>query len=105
MTISHLIFNSSKWFNVADNADSVTANGRSFYALPSRIKLTKDTDLWVVMGINPLPTFNMGTVFDVIGAYKNTYNENGKKRYIVSYSNSNSNYILSVSESDCTPIW
>ena len=106
MAIDHLVFNSLKWFNVTDNADNITANGRSFYALPSKIKLTKDSALvWVVMGVNSPGAFVSGIVFDVIGFYLNTYNEGGKKRYIVSYSESGSDYILSVSESDCTPIW
>lgn len=106
MAIDHLVFNKLKWFNVTDNADSVKANGRSFYALPSKIKLTKSANPWVIMGVNaPSYSFDIGKVFDVIGAYKNTYNEGGKKRYIVSYSESGNNYILSVSESDCTPIW
>lgn len=106
MTVDHLVFNKQNWFNVADNADNITANGRNFYALPSKIKLTKSVNPWAVMGANaPSSFFNIGKVFDVIGAYKNTYNEGGKKRYIVSYSESGDNYILAVSESDCTPIW
>lgn len=104
MAIDHLVFNRLKWFNVADNADSVKANGRNFYALPSKVKLTKNTTLWVIHGGYPR-FFNSGYVFDVLGAYKNTYNEQGKKRYIVSYSDSDGKYIWSVSENDCTPIW
>lgn len=42
MAVDHILFNKLKWFNVADNADSVKANGRNFYALPSKVKLTKD---------------------------------------------------------------
>ena len=103
--VDHLIFNKLKWFSIADNTDNITANGRSFYALPSKIKLTKDSATWTVNGGSLPYALNSGQVLDVIGAYKNTYNENGKKRYIVSYSDSNNDYILSVSESDCTPIW
>lgn len=89
MTVDHILFNS-----------------RNFYALPIKIKLTKSVNLWVIAGVNALPSFDSGAIFDVIGAYKNTYNEGGKKRYIVSYSESGrDDYILSVSESDCTPIW
>ena len=96
MATDHLVFNRLKWFNVADNADNITANGRNFYALPSKIKLTKSAHLWTVMGVNALPSFDIGTVFDVLGAYKNTYNEGGKKRYMVSYSESGDNYILQI---------
>ena len=105
MTVDHILFNKLKWFDVADNADSVKANGRNFYALPSKIKLTKDNaTLGAINGGDPPHFFDSGQVFDVLGAYKNTYNEQGKKRYIVSYSDSNREYIWSVSESDCTPI-
>lgn len=37
MAIDHLIFNRSKWFNVADNASSVTANGKKYYAIPTQV--------------------------------------------------------------------
>ena len=104
MAVDHMLFDKLKWFNVADNADSVKANGRRFYALPSKVKLTKESDAWPIHG-GSLGFFNSGSVFDVLGAYKNTYNEQGKKRYIVSYSDSNGNYILSFPESNCTPIW
>ena len=105
MAIDHMLFNKLKWFNVADNADSVKANGRNFYALPSKVKLTNgNAALGVIHGGSPHP-FNSGFVFDVLGVYKNTYNEQGKKRYIISYSDSNEKYIWSISENDCTPIW
>ena len=105
MAIDHMLFNKLKWFNVADNADSVKANGRSFYALPSKIKLTKDgVTFWSIAG-DPPHSFDSGQVFDVLGVYKNTYNEQGKKRYIISYLDSNEKCIWTVSENDCTPIW
>ncbi|WFD52977.1 hypothetical protein [Lactobacillus phage P185] len=43
MTIDHLVFNRLKWFNVADNADSVTANGKKYYAVPSKITIKRGT--------------------------------------------------------------
>ena len=106
MAIDHLVFNRLKWFNIADNADNITANDKNFYALPSKIKLTNDGVTLETIKGGDLPfIFASGQVFDVLGAYKNTYNEQGKKRYIVSYSHSNRDYISSVSESECTPIW
>lgn len=30
MTVDHILFNKLKWFNVADNADSVTAGSQKF---------------------------------------------------------------------------
>ena len=37
--LDHLIFNKLKWFNVTDNADSVTANGKNYYACPTEVTL------------------------------------------------------------------
>ncbi|KRK07244.1 hypothetical protein FC52_GL000837 [Lactobacillus pasteurii DSM 23907 = CRBIP 24.76] len=107
MELSHLLLNKLKWFNVADNADKLTVNGRSLYALPSKIKVNKNvvTDIMSVEGGYYSYTFSRDQVFNVIGAYKSIYHDNGKKRYIVSYSGPSGNYILSFSESDCTPIW
>lgn len=45
MTIDHLIFNKLKWFNVADNADNVQANGKNYYAMPVSFTIPKDTHL------------------------------------------------------------
>ena len=43
MSLSRLIFNRLKWFNVADNADSVKANNKDYVALPTSFTLPKDT--------------------------------------------------------------
>lgn len=48
MTIDHLVFNRLKWFNVADNADSVTANGKKYYAVPSKITIKRGTTISTV---------------------------------------------------------
>lgn len=43
MAVDHILFNKLKWFNVADNADSVTANGKNYIALPASFTLPKGT--------------------------------------------------------------
>lgn len=45
MAIDHMLFNKLKWFNVADNADNVTANGKKYYAFPSKITIKQGTPL------------------------------------------------------------
>ncbi len=45
MAIDHLVFNKLKWFNVADNADNMTANGKKYYAVPSKITIKQGTSL------------------------------------------------------------
>lgn len=41
--LDHLIFNKLKWFNVADNAQSTTINGRKYLACPKSF-VFKDSD-------------------------------------------------------------
>ena len=43
MAVDHMLFNKQKWFNVADNADSVKANNKDYVALPTSFTLPKDT--------------------------------------------------------------
>ena len=46
--LDHLIFNKLKWFNVADNASSVTANGKKYYAIPTQVTVPKGTILYIM---------------------------------------------------------
>ena len=46
--LDHLIFNKLKWFNVADNASSVTANGKKYYAIPTQVTVPKGTILYLM---------------------------------------------------------
>ena len=41
--LDHMIFNKLKWFNIADNADSVTANGKNYSAVPKKITIKQGT--------------------------------------------------------------
>lgn len=43
MAVDHILFNKLKWFNVADNADSVKANNKDYVALPTSFTLPKGT--------------------------------------------------------------
>ena len=45
MAIDHLVFNKQNWFNVADNADNITANGKKYYAFPNKITIKQGTSL------------------------------------------------------------
>lgn len=45
MAVDHILFNKLKWFNVADNADNVTVNGKKYYAVPSKITIKQGTSL------------------------------------------------------------
>lgn len=40
--LDYLIFNKLKWFNVADNAEKMTINGKNWIALPTKITVKSD---------------------------------------------------------------
>lgn len=46
MAIDHLVFNKQNWFNVADNADNVQANGRNYVAIPKQVTIPSGTRVW-----------------------------------------------------------
>ena len=46
MTVDHLVFNKQNWFNVADNANSVNANGKKYYAIPTQVTVPKGTIIY-----------------------------------------------------------
>lgn len=77
MTIDHLVFNRLKWFNVADNADSVTANGKKYYAVPSKITIKQGTIIHYPLRGSELAgtAFELEEDFEVkcIGANDNHY--------------------------------
>lgn len=39
MAIDHLVFNKLKWFNIDDNSQQITANGKKWGAYPTSVKL------------------------------------------------------------------
>lgn len=77
MTIDHLVFNNQSWFNVADNADEVTANGKKYYAIPSKITIKQGTSLtYPSQGTDHATTTNRlkkDLQVDCVGASANHY--------------------------------
>lgn len=45
MSTTELIFNSTKFYPVADSDTSLTANGKKYYAVPSKITIKQGTSL------------------------------------------------------------
>lgn len=45
MAIDHLVFNNQSWYSIAGNADNTTANGKKYYAAPSKITIKRGTSL------------------------------------------------------------
>lgn len=46
MAVDHMLFDRLKWFNIADNASFVTANGKKYYAIPTQVTVPKGTILY-----------------------------------------------------------
>lgn len=44
--LKEIIFNKLKWFNVDDNAKKMTANGKNWIAMPSKIIVHKGAHMW-----------------------------------------------------------
>lgn len=77
MAIDHLVFNKLKWFNVADNADDVQANGKKYYAVPSKITIKQGTSLtYPIRGSDDATITNQlkkDLQVDCVGANANHY--------------------------------
>lgn len=39
MAVDHLVFNKQNWFNIDDNSQQITANGKKWGAYPTSVKL------------------------------------------------------------------
>ena len=83
MTIDHLVFNRLKWFNVADNADSVTANGKDYEAVPQQVKIPKNTKINLFNSFNSMNIQTekyvaSDTVLNCIGVIGKNYCCSGK---------------------------
>lgn len=81
--VDHLIFNKLKWFNVADNADSVTANGKDYEAVPQQVKIPKNTKVNLFNSFNSMNVHGekyvaSDTVLNCIGVIGKNYCCSGK---------------------------
>ena len=45
MTVNHILFNNQSWYSIAGNSDNVTANGKKYYAVPSKITIKQGTSI------------------------------------------------------------
>ena len=45
MAIDHILFNKLKWFNIGDNANEITANGKKWTAHPTSIVIADGASL------------------------------------------------------------
>lgn len=83
MAIDHILFNKLKWFNVADNADSVKANGKDYEAVPQQVKIPKNTKVNLFNSFNSMNVQGekyvaSDTVLNCIGVIGKNYCCSGK---------------------------
>lgn len=45
MTVDHILFDKQNWYSIAGNADNATANGKKYYAVPSKITIKQGTSI------------------------------------------------------------
>lgn len=50
MAVDHMIFNKLKWWNIGDNADKATINGRDYIATPKKIRIPAETQVNIGTG-------------------------------------------------------
>ena len=48
--LDHMIFDRLKWFNISDNTDSVTANGKNWEAIPKQVVLPQGAKIATFSG-------------------------------------------------------
>lgn len=91
----HLLFNRKKYYLVDDNASAISANGRTFYALPKRVKLNKTMMIKNFSGGGI--EISSGQIFDVITGQDGDSWFGARRNLPTFY------YYLP--KSNCTPIW
>lgn len=114
MAVDHILFNKQKWYSVADNADNATANGKKYYAVPSKITIKQGTSLtYPVQGVDHATTTDQLKVdlqVDCVGANANHYffvaNINGYDTYGIYYDfeEEEGAGVGEVLKSDCTNV-
>lgn len=45
MAVDHILFDKQNWYSIAGNADNATANGKKYYAVPSKITIKQGTSI------------------------------------------------------------
>lgn len=107
MAIDHLVFNRLKWFNVADNADNITANGRNYVAIPKQVTIPSGTGVW---GDNEMRSYqyqiNTDTICNIVGKTQFMWASNTNPKTVDCYvtldkiigdNNNNRTYFIPVS--------
>lgn len=68
--IDHMLFNVKKWFNVDDSQTQITANGKRWLAMPTKVVIKSGANINQVHGITSQLVSE--TTFSVVG-YFNEY--------------------------------
>lgn len=81
--LDHLLLNNLKWWNVADNADSINANGKTYEAVPKQIEIKSGSYCLFLNDNNSssagfYPEINEPATFNCIGVTNDAYFFTGK---------------------------
>lgn len=68
--LDHMLFNAKKWFNVDDSQTQITANGKRWFAIPTKVVIKSGANINQVHGITSQLVSE--TTFSVVG-YFNEY--------------------------------
>lgn len=77
--LDHMIFDRLKWFNISDNTDSVTANGKNWKAIPKQVVLPQGAKIATFSGdgsalaTDAIIMLNSDTTANVIGKIADCY--------------------------------
>lgn len=81
--VDHLLFDRLKWWKVADNADTISASGKEFLAIPKQIEISDNAHCLFLNDSNTsvagfYPTIRTATTFDCVGVTSDAYIFTGK---------------------------
>lgn len=107
MALSYLLFNKLKWFNVADNADSMTANGRNYEAVPKQVTIKSGVRIHEVGDSMYDRDINGATTLSVVGRAKIQTPESSSPIdcYFSTDTDTYGTYFAIIPASYCIPKW
>ena len=82
MAIDHILFNKLKWFNVADNAITIQANGKKWRAYPQTITVDRKIHFIIAGGEGLIRHDGSDDTYTCLGSFDGYYVIKGHDGYI-----------------------
>ena len=77
MAIDHLAFNKLKWFNIDDNSQQITANGKKWRAYPQTITVVGNCYFTIANGKGQIKHDGPNNTYTCLGSFDGYYVVNG----------------------------